>query len=123
MSRQVWIDTAREFPGDPRRTEPAGGRRSGDRDGGQGLDTPKRSPAATGTRKRHGCGNGAPMEITNRFPRVLGNLAENARFPHFHKPPVLVYYERQNRRTNQQTLKTVTHLSTEPDQAHITATS
>jgi hypothetical protein len=31
-----------------------------------------------------GCGNGAPMEITERFPQPLGNLAENARFPHSH---------------------------------------
>jgi hypothetical protein len=26
------------------------------------------------------------MEITERFPQELGNLAENARFPHSHKP-------------------------------------
>jgi hypothetical protein len=26
------------------------------------------------------------MEITERFPQALGNLAENARFPHSHKP-------------------------------------
>src|SRR6202049_2041286 len=31
-----------------------------------------------------GCGNAAPMEITERFPQPLGNLAENARFPHSH---------------------------------------
>jgi hypothetical protein len=24
------------------------------------------------------------MEITERFPQPLGNLAQNARFPHFH---------------------------------------
>src|SRR3984893_17410630 len=30
------------------------------------------------------CGNGAPMEITERFPQPLGNLAQNARFPHSH---------------------------------------
>jgi hypothetical protein len=38
-----------------------------------------------------GCGNGAAAEITNRFPQRLGNLAQNARFPHFHKPPVVVF--------------------------------
>ncbi len=31
-----------------------------------------------------GCGNAAAMEITERFPQPLGNLAENARFPHSH---------------------------------------
>jgi hypothetical protein len=31
-----------------------------------------------------GCGNGAAMEITERFPPPLGNLAQNARFPHSH---------------------------------------
>jgi hypothetical protein len=31
-----------------------------------------------------GCGNAAPMEITERFPQPLGNLAQNARFPHSH---------------------------------------
>jgi hypothetical protein len=31
-----------------------------------------------------GCGNVAPMEITERFPQPLGNLAQNARFPHSH---------------------------------------
>jgi hypothetical protein len=29
------------------------------------------------------------MEITERFPQELGNLAQNARFPHFHKPITL----------------------------------
>jgi hypothetical protein len=33
-----------------------------------------------------GYGNAAPMEITERFPQALGNLAQTARFPHFHKP-------------------------------------
>jgi DNA replication protein DnaC len=36
--------------------------------------------------KRRGCGNDAAMEITNRFPPPLGNLAQNVRFPHSHKP-------------------------------------
>jgi hypothetical protein len=31
-----------------------------------------------------GCGNAGPVEITKRFPPDLGNLAQNARFPHFH---------------------------------------
>jgi hypothetical protein len=44
--------------------------------------------ADAGTRIRSpaedGCGNDAPMEITERFPQPLGNLAKNARFPHSH---------------------------------------
>ena len=47
---------------------------------------------ATDTITRHGCGNGAPMEITERFPQTLGNLAQNARFPHSHKPPLFMMY-------------------------------
>jgi len=43
---------------------------------------------------RRGCGNDAPMEITTRFPQPLGNLAETARFPHFHKPIPLVFQEK-----------------------------
>ena len=31
-----------------------------------------------------GYGNDAPMEIKERFPQPLGNLAQNARFPHSH---------------------------------------
>jgi hypothetical protein len=37
-----------------------------------------------------GCGNGVPMETPKRFPQGLGNLAENARFPHSHKPMIIV---------------------------------
>lgn len=39
-----------------------------------------------GASAEDGCGNDAPMEITERFPQPLGNLAQNARFPHSHKP-------------------------------------
>jgi hypothetical protein len=39
-----------------------------------------------GAEDEDGCGNDAPMEITERFPQPLGNLAQNARFPHSHKP-------------------------------------
>src|SRR5882762_4068308 len=31
-----------------------------------------------------GYGNAAPVEIRKRFPQPLGNLAQNARFPHSH---------------------------------------
>jgi hypothetical protein len=34
------------------------------------------------------------METEERFPQGLGNLAENARFPHSHKPIVVVMMER-----------------------------
>jgi hypothetical protein len=37
-----------------------------------------------GAGAKDGCGNDAPMEITERFPQPLGNLAQNARFPHSH---------------------------------------
>ena len=46
-----------------------------------------------------GCGNGAGMEITNRFPHRLGNLAQNARFPHSHKPLPVVVLRNGRRRT------------------------
>ncbi|MCR4341182.1 MAG: hypothetical protein NUW01_14995, partial [Gemmatimonadaceae bacterium] len=38
-----------------------------------------------------GCGNDVPMETQERFPQGLGNLAENARFPHSHEPIIVVY--------------------------------
>jgi len=82
----AWIATVREFPGDPRQSEPAGGRRSDDRRRGQGQLSPKSARGHGSHDQRHGCGNGAPMEITERFPQALGNLAQTARFPHFHKP-------------------------------------
>ena len=52
------------------------------------LGHPRRS---IGTRSRSnaetreiGYGNVGAMETTERFPQRLGNLAQNARFPHFH---------------------------------------
>ena len=55
------------------------------------------------------------MAITNRFPQRLGNLAQNARFPHFHKPPVVVSDRRKDGKNEE--LSGVTNLSTESDQA------
>ena len=52
------------------------------------------------TRRRRSCGNAAPMEITERFPQELGNLAENARFPHSHKLIVLVGSEGRRQKKN-----------------------
>ena len=43
-------------------------------------------------------GNAAPMEITERFPQPLGNLAQNARFPHSHSR--LSYFHQKNQDTN-----------------------
>ncbi len=59
--------------------------RDNDREGGQGLASP-RTATEPMTRNEHrpGYGNDAPMEITERFPQPLGNLASNARFPHSH---------------------------------------
>jgi hypothetical protein len=34
--------------------------------------------------REDGCGNDVPVESKKRFPQGLGNLAQNARFPHFH---------------------------------------
>jgi hypothetical protein len=34
------------------------------------------------------------MEITERFPQELGNLAQNASFPHSHKPIPLLSGEK-----------------------------
>jgi hypothetical protein len=49
-------------------------------------------------RAEDGCGNGAPMEITERFPQPLGNLAQNARFPHSHSR--LSYFDQKNKDTH-----------------------
>jgi hypothetical protein len=38
-----------------------------------------------------GRGNAAAMETTERFPPRLGNLAQNARFPHSHRRSFCVY--------------------------------
>ena len=46
---------------------------------------------------RRGYGNDAPMEITKRFPQPLGNLAQNARFPHSHKPIPVITEEGEER--------------------------
>jgi hypothetical protein len=56
--------------------------------GARGWIPPIGISGAPDTITRHGCGNGAPMEITERFPQALGNLAQSARFPHSHKPPL-----------------------------------
>ena len=37
-----------------------------------------------------GYGNAGAMETTERFPPRLGNLAQNARFPHSHSRPLFV---------------------------------
>jgi hypothetical protein len=63
-----------------------GGCRSDDLEDGQGLASPPCASRETSMRNeiRRGYGNDALMEITKRFPQALGNLAENARFPHSH---------------------------------------
>jgi tetratricopeptide (TPR) repeat protein len=48
-------------------------------------------------------GNVVPMETQERFPQGLGNLAQNARFPHSHKPIISVGIERKERRTETHT--------------------
>ena len=39
------------------------------------------------------CGNAGPMDITERCPQDLGNLAQHARFPHFHSRLFFVSHE------------------------------
>jgi hypothetical protein len=64
---------------------------------GQGLASPlSRIPRRyANVKPRRGYGIDAPVEITKRFPQELGNLAQNARFPHSHKP-ILVSLRKKN---------------------------
>ena len=55
------------------------------------------------------------METQERFPQGLGNLAQNTRFPHSHKPIVVFVERRQNDRNSH----SVTKPSTKPDQAQL----
>jgi hypothetical protein len=48
------------------------------------------------------------METKERFPQELGNLATNARFPHSHKPTMIVLGKKEEPGTGNQT---VTHVS------------
>jgi hypothetical protein len=43
---------------------------------------------------RRGYGNDAPVEITNRFPQELGNLAGEREIPTFPQPIILVADEK-----------------------------
>jgi hypothetical protein len=56
-------------------------------------------PDSESARAPDGCGNGAPMEITERFPQPLGNLAKNARFPHSHSRLSDLDHEEQRQQT------------------------
>ncbi len=49
-----------------------------------GRSSEAAAPHVFGVHAGHGYGNAGPVEITKRFPPDLGNLAQNARFPHFH---------------------------------------
>ena len=55
------------------------------------IPPPARVPTGSG------CGNAGAMETTHRFPPRLGNLAQTARFPHFHKPILVGIQKRKNR--------------------------
>ena len=66
-----------------------------------------RPPAATsahplvsmaGNDDRDGCGNAVPVEITERFPPGLGNLAEEREIPTFPQP-IISFSKRGRRRT------------------------
>jgi hypothetical protein len=54
------------------------------------------------------------METQERFPQGLGNLAQNAGFPHSHKPIIIVVMEKRPKNENSNNATTP---STESDQA------
>jgi hypothetical protein len=54
------------------------------------------------------------MEITNRFPQPLGNLAQNARFPHSHKP-IPFSFTREERMPNSLATRRWSGLRPRPD--------
>ena len=53
-----------------------------------------------GSRAEDGCGNDAAMEITERFPPPLGNLAKNTRFPHSHSRFSFIDHKNKDKNTN-----------------------
>jgi IstB-like ATP binding protein len=62
-----------------------GGRRNDEHEGPRVQHPPfRRCRGDDAKRTPRGYGNDAPLEITERFPQPLGNLAQNARFPHSH---------------------------------------
>ena len=76
------IPLLRGYPGSPRPAIAAPGASYGLAH--EPITPESRRP--TGSR----CGNGGGMETTDRFPHRLGNLAQTARFPHFHEPMLVV---------------------------------
>ena len=58
---------------------------------GGNVGAPARLPWAGDDRPRRGCGNAVPVEITERFPPGLGNLAEEREIPTFPQPPFALY--------------------------------
>jgi hypothetical protein len=81
-----------------------------DRVGGAGNDDQHASkgyiPPRFGVRPRRGndedgCGNAVSMESKKRFPQRLGNLPENARFPHSHKPLFFFFLSQQEEKNKE----------------------
>lgn len=62
-----------------------------------------------------GCGNGAGMEITNRFSHRLGNLAQDREIPTFPQAASCCLIEERTEKTEE--LNDAVNLSTESDQA------
>jgi len=55
------------------------------------------------------------METQERFPQGLGNLAQNARFPHSHKPIIVMIQRREKNGNSNSAIKP----STESDQVQV----
>ena len=72
-----------------------GGARNGDRQADKGTAAPEFRSLIE---REDGYGNDVAMETQERFPQRLGNLAYHARFPHSHKPIVLVFVRRREQR-------------------------
>jgi hypothetical protein len=71
-------------------------RRQERRSTGRQGDSPLNAGLANRERE-NGCGNDDPMETQKRFPQGLGNLAQNARFPHSRKPSPHPSYPKEKR--------------------------
>jgi hypothetical protein len=61
-----------------------GGARNKDQQTGKGIASPGFELEGIFGEREDGCGNDVPVESKKRFPQGLGNLAPDARFPHFH---------------------------------------
>ena len=82
-----------------------GGARNDDRRAGKGTASPGFGSIVSRAGK-NGCGNDVPVETPKRFPQGLGNLAKNARFPHFHSQSSTRIGKEKRTRTRKATVAT-----------------